>query len=56
VLACVVVPHRRQTWPGDHDYAGIDVFHLDAHGKVIEHGDVLQVIPDQSADGNVTSR
>jgi predicted SnoaL-like aldol condensation-catalyzing enzyme len=48
----LVVLHCRQTWPGDADWAGIDVFRLDADGKVVEHWDVLQVVPDQMAHDN----
>ena len=50
----LVVLHCHQVWPTekDKDWAGIDIFRFDEEGKIVEHWDVLQVVPPKAEHPN----
>jgi len=48
----LVAVHCHQEWPGDTDWAGIDIFRLDDEGQIIEHWDVLQIVSESAANNN----
>lgn len=47
----LVVLHTRQIWPGDTDWASMDIFRFEA-GRIVEHWDVLQRVPSEAAHVN----
>jgi len=49
----LVVLHTFQEWPTeDHNYVTMDIFRFDEEGKIVEHWDVLQTMPDNFAHNN----
>lgn len=48
----LVALHTHQTWPGDEEYVTMDFFRFDKNGKIIEHWDSIQQIPESAANDN----
>jgi len=48
----LVALHTFQTWPGNEQYVTMDFFRFDDKGKIIEHWDSIQEVPDESKNGN----
>lgn len=48
----LVALHTHQIWPGNEEYITMDFFRFDKNGKIVEHWDAIQKIPDDSANGN----
>ena len=48
----LVALHTHQTWPGGDEYITMDFFRFDDNGKIVEHWDAMQQIPEGTANGN----
>ena len=44
--------HTHQIWPANDEYVTMDFFRFDSKGKIVEHWDAMQQIPETSANGN----
>lgn len=48
----LVALHTHQTWPGNDQYVTMDFFRFENNGKIVEHWDAIQQIPETSANPN----
>lgn len=48
----LVALHTHQRWPGNEEYVTMDFFRFDKNGKIVEHWDAIQKIPDRTLNGN----
>ena len=48
----LVAVHTHQTWPGNDEYVTMDFFRFDADGKIVEHWDAIQEVPNETRNGN----
>ncbi len=48
----LVALHTHQVWPGGDEYVTMDFFRFDDNGKIVEHWDAMQEIPETTLNGN----
>ena len=48
----LVALHTHQVWPGNGEYVTMDFFRFDSEGKIVEHWDAIQQVPETTASGN----
>ena len=48
----LVALHTHQVWPGNDQYVTMDFFRFDENGKIVEHWDSVQQIPETTKNGN----
>lgn len=49
----LVALHTHQVWPGNEEYVTMDFFRFNEDGKIVEHWDAMQQIPEHTANGNM---
>ena len=48
----LVALHTLQHWPGDEQYVTMDFFRVNESGKIVEHWDSIQKVPETMAHDN----
>lgn len=48
----LVALHTHQVWPGNDQYVTMDFFRFNEKGKIVEHWDAMQQIPESTLNGN----
>lgn len=48
----LVALHTHQIWPGNDQYVTMDFFRFTDDGKIVEHWDSIQQVPNTSANNN----
>ena len=48
----LVALHTHQIWPDNEEYVTMDFFRFDDEGKIVEHWDSIQKIPETTKCGN----
>jgi predicted SnoaL-like aldol condensation-catalyzing enzyme len=48
----LVALHTHQVWPGNDEYVTMDFFRFNENGKIVEHWDAIQQIPNFTKNGN----
>ncbi len=48
----LVALHTHQIWPDGEEYVTMDFFGFDENGKIVEHWDAIQKIPEKSSNSN----
>lgn len=49
----LVALHTHQVWPSNDQFVTMDFFRFDENGKIVEHWDAIQRVPERSANPNM---